>query len=744
MHNQSFQDISQFENQLSALSKKRQQESERHYRMGFQILETAFRQGFQNLSLFEQACTEFIHAIRHNRADVRPYLSLSYVFSLVNNYPNAWKYAKAALELAPENKVVLNWEKTLQAQEKKAALKKQAPQVLNPPNQMILEPTPQNLQTVYSNLQRFLIEQVKHVMELKAPEPSLDHTLLNELNHSMLIFQKKAEQIESQFIWLEKHKNIDDLRKLYTPFDTNLRRYREAIGVAMSLSEMLENCQNLGQEVAVLREKIKQLKDFNSIPQISEELEYFLDQCDYLADNIEYLDSQGYDLSLVEKAYEKLSNDVAYCQDQLDNTIELFNKLRRQRRAEMPPEPSTAGIKNLLQKLPDASLPMLAERLWFLMPINPVEKIHLGLQTFCLKPDKEKMVVIVKELINSLNLGCSKEEEASIYGLLAIIFYSYRKPLLAVEFLDYAESLCKELPYSKRLKELLVTFSRQRLSLKTTIKKPVLQGVTRLLSTTTLPVDQVAESLRLLLLHQPNTGSTSLYLEALELLCDYCMNPERNRLLAAADRLLMALASQEQVAEVYVLLGCIFFAIAKPLLAQEYIGFSQAMDTELAEAKFVLTRVSHLKMQELSTSAVPSQAPLSKVVSGNKQIHKPSASIAINTLQNKNLNLTDLAKKSNQLLQSSIEFPQNYRPIQLLAAFASKPSPSTWGEAIHCINQSIESDQAQAEDYALMGYLLYMCGKPLLLLEYLDYAQSLQPHSKVVQHLQTRFRKRSA
>jgi len=737
MHMQTLKQINQADEQLSALSKKRRQEADRHYRMGFQILDTAFKQQFQNLSLLEQACSEFIHAMRHNRSDVRPYLALSYLFSLVNNYPQARKYAKVAKDLEPNNQVVLNWENSLTEQEKKAASKKLRPPELNPSAAFEMEPTPQNLQKLYNQLQTFLIAQVKHVMELKAPEPSLDNAVLQELNLALNIFQQNAEQVETQFAWLEKHRNIDDLRKLYTPFEVNLRRYREAIGVAMSLSELLERCQDLSNEVNKINLIIDKLTDSHDIPAVSESLEGLLDQCDYLADNIDYFDTQGYDLNLVEKSYAAVSKEITFAQDKLDKSIEQFNQLRRQRRAEMPPEPSTAGIKAYLQKLPDAHVGAMAERLWFLMPINPVEKVSVGLHTFCLNPDKQKMLAIVKELLNTLNVSPSKEDESAIYGLLAIIFYSYRKPLLSVEYLDFADSLAQGLPHTLRLKELLVTFSRQRLSLKTNAKKPVLQGVSRLLATTTLPIEQVAESLRLLLPTQMHKKAPSLYLEARELLCDFCMKPARNTLLAAADRLLMALASQEQAGEVYVLLSGMFFAMGKPLLAQEYIGFAQALEPNMESANYILQRISHLKMPEaVSPQAQP------KATAAAKTVRKPPPAIAMNTLQNVSLKLEAVAQKLPALLKHTGDFGAEALPWRLLDEFCLNPSPSTWGEAIHSLNQRLESPEVQAEDYALMGLLLYACGKPLLFLEYLDFAKAQSPTSPLVQRLQEQFRKR--
>jgi hypothetical protein len=78
----------------------------------------------------------------------------------------------------------------------------------------------------------------------------------------------------------------------------------------------------------------------------------------------------------------------------------------------------------------------------------------------------------------------------------------------------------------------------------------------------------------------------------------------------------------------------------------------------------------------------------------------------------------------------------------LLDEFCLNPSPSTWGEAIHSLNQRLESPEVQAEDYALMGLLLYACGKPLLFLEYLDFAKAQSPTSPLVQRLQEQFRKR--
>jgi hypothetical protein len=726
--------LHQADEQLSALSKKRQQEADKYYQMGFKLLDVAYQQNCQNLESLEQVCVYFTQAMRHNRSDVRPYLALSYLFSLVNNYVMAWKYAKAVKELYPENQIVLEWEANLKSQEEKFKNKQAQPAQLSN-DQQIDDLNPAQIKLIENKLRAFIISQAQEITSQKPPQPTLRPEELEQLNNSLQNYQKVADQVSEQLDILNKYIDTQSLEYLYQPLLVNLKRYRETIGASMTFYELNDRSTELLNQVQELEAQIKGLTTPDEISPLQDNLEEILDQCDLIADHIDQIEEQGFQLSPILALYKKLTRHIESCQTLLDTTIERFNKNRRQRREQMPPEPSTAGIKALLQSMSAQQLTFFADRLWFLLPLNPHQKSVAGLQAFCLQPETPKLGMIAKELLNTIGLNTSPENSAEAYASLALVFQSYSKPLLADEYLAYAQSLAPDLSATQNIMKWLTAFNSNKKLWVKPKKAPVPQAVLSLIQNSDFPISRVASHIQVLLPNNLTSKAADLYSESLELLCNFCMRTDRNSLLSAADRLLTALAKQERSDDVYALMGAIFFACGKPLLAQEYIGYAKALEPELLSVNYVLERAAHLKMPEppKQQSSTPSVAA---------SVSKPSAEIAMNTLRNPAPGLDKIAQNLSQLLEPLKEaFPKGHAARQGIQAFYQNPNTARWGEAIHVLNQTLESNQVQAEDYALMGLLLYASGKPLLFFEHLNYAASLNKSSALILTLVARFQK---
>lgn len=108
-----------------------------------------------------------------------------------------------------------------------------------------------------------------------------------------------------------------------------------------------------------------------------------------------------------------------------------------------PIKPSITGVSKLIYKL-DQNPRMVAT---FLVDIlngesPPHRSIDLQvfsiLQEFCHYPKTNVIPPLIEEVIDLLDTNA---ESAYLYTILGCIFYCYRRPLLAMEYANYAQAL---------------------------------------------------------------------------------------------------------------------------------------------------------------------------------------------------------------------------------------------------------------------------------------------------------------
>jgi hypothetical protein len=295
--------------------------------------------------------------------------------------------------------------------------------------------------------------------------------------------------------------------------------------------------------------------------------------------------------------------------------------------------------------------------------------------------------------------------------------------LLALEYLAYAKQLSPQLPHAENLEQLLRTFQSGG-----TIKAPLINGVRQWLMAPGLNPVLMAQQLRAILPEQGPGHGHSLLNEALDLLCDFCMRPDKGPLLQVIDRLLTALATRQDEAEAYTLLAAIFFAAQKAMMAREYLDYALALDPELPELLHVRQRAA-----ELVPVAAPAKAPAAPVTVATR---KPAPKIIQQLLAQPNLDLRRAVGLLKPLLPASSTEPA----LADLQTFCSQPGPASLRQAGGALLAALEANQA--ESVALLGLLVYACGKPLLMLECLDYAAALAPDSAYIQQLKTRFKRK--
>ena len=131
----------------------------------------------------------------------------------------------------------------------------------------------------------------------------------------------------------------------------------------------------------------------------------------------------------------------------------------------LPTKPSTVGVKSLIAKL-SLDVHAIANVLKLILPAEVTNKrfstdtslnslLEL-LESFCVHPDQDVFMEVVNRSLTILETSSSLGE---IYGILAAIFYSCRKPLLTLEYLTYAKVISPTSPLiqelDKKLREYL-------------------------------------------------------------------------------------------------------------------------------------------------------------------------------------------------------------------------------------------------------------------------------------------------
>jgi tetratricopeptide (TPR) repeat protein len=718
-----FSGLVAFEDQISTLAKNRNQKTDKYIRKAFEKLEVANRQGFKDLAPLEEACTLLIDALRFNRQDLRPYLSLSYLFSLVDNYEIAEEYLTAALELEPEQPILQAWAEVLNEQQQDYLTRQSTPDL-----PQLSQDQAEHPQQLFEQLQSFIQKQIHQLMNQTELKPTLLPDRLKSLRDSLEAQQAISQQIGSKLKQLARRIDVSSLQELCRPLDATQRRYQSVLGVSLSLLEIRDQSQALEAECMGLIEQVRELKQASGIEPLIGAMESLMDHCDNLADRLDGIEKQRVDIRPVEGFYNQLLSGLTLCQKQVDAKIEALNKARRQRIAELPPEPSTAGTKQLLKGL--GELQVFADRLWHLLPLDPCTKAMGGLYAFCQAPESAKLQRIVSELLDTLQQSESLHK-AQIYGLLALIFHSYRKPLLAIEYLDYAQSLGQELAFTERLETLLKPLRKPLAG--RVVRQPLVNGVIKMIATLSADTDKMSQRLLILLPSNGSQPAGSLYIEALALLCDFCMLPIHGSLLQAADRLLASLAAKQEEAPVYALLSTLFLSAGKASLGLEYLKYAQALNPGLPEASLIQAGFEGLR----------AIAPLAgdAQISPKAAVRKPALKGIANLLQLFRGDLAQSAARLKSLLPPAelLQHEISRQESLALQSFGLQPGQTQLKERSESLVNLLSSPTpAEAELHVLLGTLLASCGKPLLLLEFLDYAQQLEPDSVWFEQLRQR------
>lgn len=303
-----FEILEQHQDQLKG---NRHRQAQQIYQAGMRCLNQAQKSGFENKPLLKEAATKLNQAIRLNRQDPHPYLSMAYLLMLLLKYPEALRYLKQAQTSATEHPKVQEMLDLIQQLQKKASSPAAvAPAVPEARETRAALPLWRSL----SEAKMAIMAEVKRVMEeFRLPQP--DGSAENQA-----IFQRRSEtlqavlnQLESNLLNLSQTADTQELDLLLGPIRSILKRFEKAIQICVDFQQLFKDIERVMLETSGCFESLAQQGlDASSL---NPRLETILDDCDAIADRLDALAEQKIAIQPLEENYGKLVTYVQNFQD---------------------------------------------------------------------------------------------------------------------------------------------------------------------------------------------------------------------------------------------------------------------------------------------------------------------------------------------------------------------------------------------------------------------------------------------
>lgn len=305
---QAFSALKDLQAQRQQLQSRRQSTSQNHYEQGLNALSKAIESGFRDKKALSQALESWMDAMRNNRRDPEPCSGLGYIFLLLGDNRMAIRYFQAALAIDPQHVDSRHWLAHIQEQAKFQPAKS-AP--LSKPSRSA-EALGDDPETELQAVEEELFQLLKEWMERPLPPPGgAQHKSI--VKHQQFLAEA-CQRIQAQLKRLEEDLDTGQVQHRLLALETMERRYqghlkRSELFMAMET--------DMAAELDKVKANLEALEAGMPGPSPSE-IEFLLDQCDRFADQQDEWDQQGYDISNLESAYQKLVKELERLQDRLD------------------------------------------------------------------------------------------------------------------------------------------------------------------------------------------------------------------------------------------------------------------------------------------------------------------------------------------------------------------------------------------------------------------------------------------
>lgn len=305
------------EQRSSLVQQNRIRYAQGYAKLGWRYIQQARQTQFTDSKLLQQASEAFFNAIQQKRQFAPPYMGLAYVLLLLGQPLKAKPYLEQAQKWAPNHPDIPLLLSFIQYQG--ASLQQGELQAFKPG-------LPADPELVYEQTEVAIYRLLKMISEKIPPLPRVLveaagiaqwETLCCEL-----IEQGQALQLDLE--WLDQTYDISELRQKFAPLERWCERAVAMLVFSRHVVTQRHRLQKLIQDVvyAICHPPI----GTHMFQQQESQLEQTMDRCDELADTLDQLEEQGYNIEPFLTDYHTLVAHVERWQEVLDEGAEQLDK----------------------------------------------------------------------------------------------------------------------------------------------------------------------------------------------------------------------------------------------------------------------------------------------------------------------------------------------------------------------------------------------------------------------------------
>lgn len=298
-----FGELVQIEAKTRDLKNQRISQANQSLEQGLDLLAQAEAEHFADKQRLRRSLDCFLTAIRAHRTAPEAYFAAAYVFELVQDFNMAMAYVAAVRDFQPEHPDLPVWFSHLQT-----AAGNQTPASRTHAAGQAPEPGTDS-DHLLEDLRTELVALLRSWKSLPAPEP--EPAMLEALQAEQHLLAKSSREFSLRVQLVERELDTLGLRSLLKRLDQRLTELTGLQAVIRKMIQIREGAQQLATEV-------KQQRRLPLNTDTLARLESALDQCDGYADQLDLLDTAGYDIAPVKVYYRDLLQAVALWQEMLD------------------------------------------------------------------------------------------------------------------------------------------------------------------------------------------------------------------------------------------------------------------------------------------------------------------------------------------------------------------------------------------------------------------------------------------
>ena len=335
--------------------------SEAHYLQGLTYLEQAYDGYKLDKSLLEKAFECFLQAKNEDAQNPEPYVSLAYIYALLDNKPQVKAHLDMALRIKPDHEEALNLKNALENPyaDQDAAVSEPEPiptdsigqldyeieqELLDldereyledmlaaplklhprdPEEAKLLAQT--DFDELYDDLESLILAQMKDMMQtIQQVKATSDPVQAQEIYYHRFNLLLKQKLLQFHIDIVDQEIDVSELKQKLMPLQIMIRRVDNA---SRTSEEMLLQARRIQWASASVLLISRLLKDIGTLAEqqlLEQGLEQLMNEVDRMADSLDELDSKGHDIKELLRNYEIVVASVESLQDALDEKHETL------------------------------------------------------------------------------------------------------------------------------------------------------------------------------------------------------------------------------------------------------------------------------------------------------------------------------------------------------------------------------------------------------------------------------------